>query len=76
MFGAFVRSYVLRRVTRSTRKAYAQGSRMWVRGTVMQGKKNCLGGEIYEWELTDNLTEFIAYSCVKTKNKESTVAGS
>ena len=28
-----------------------------------------------EWELVEDLTEFMAYCCAENKNKESTVAG-
>ena len=42
---------------------------------MMRGKDNCLGKELGEWELVEELTEFIAYCCAEGRNKEATVAG-
>ena len=33
-----------------------------------------MGGEMNEWELVEELTEFMAYCCAERKNKETTVA--
>ena len=42
---------------------------------MMRGKGNWLGKEQGEWELVEELTEFMAYCCAERKNKEATVAG-
>ena len=41
----------------------------------MREKGIWLEGEMNEWELVEELTEFMAYCCAERKNKESTVAG-
>ena len=33
------------------------------------------GREMNEWEMAEELTDFMAYCCAERKNKESTVAG-
>ena len=42
---------------------------------MMRGKGNWLEKELGEWELMEELTEFMAYCCVEKKSKEATVAG-
>ena len=34
------------------------------------GKDNWLRGEINEWEMVEELTEFMAYCCAERKNYE------
>ena len=41
----------------------------------MRGKINSLGGEMNEWEIEEELAEFMAHCCAEKKNRESTVAG-
>ena len=41
----------------------------------MRGMGIWLGEEMNEWELVEELTEFMAYCCAERKNKEATVAG-
>ena len=41
----------------------------------MREKGIWLEGEMNEWELVEELTEFMAYCCAERKNKESTVEG-
>ena len=57
------------------RKAHAKGWRMWVSWRVRRGKENWLGGEMNEWEMVAERTEFMAYHCAERKNKGTTVAG-
>ena len=40
-----------------------------------EGEGNWSGKELGEWELVEELTEFMAYCCPERKNKEATVAG-
>ena len=57
------------------KKTYAQGWRICVSWRIMRAKGDCLGGDMNEWELVEELAEFMAYSCAERKNKEAVVAG-
>ena len=41
----------------------------------MRENGNRLGEDLREWELVEELTECMAYSCAERKNKEAIVAG-
>ena len=63
------------RITPFDERYEQEASRMWVSWRTMRGKGNWLGKELDEWELVEELTEFMAYCCAGRKNKEATVAG-